>query len=53
MSDERFISSELNAKEEVLDGLLRPQCFADFPGQGRVKELVFEPAHTFGECSSC
>jgi Holliday junction DNA helicase RuvB len=40
MSDERFISSELNAKEETFDATLRPQCFADFPGQARVKERL-------------
>jgi Holliday junction DNA helicase RuvB len=40
MSDERFISSELNAREENFDATLRPQCFADFPGQKRVKERL-------------
>ncbi|MBT3289185.1 MAG: Holliday junction branch migration DNA helicase RuvB [Victivallales bacterium] len=40
MSDERFISSELNAKEDARDETLRPQCFADFPGQERVKERL-------------
>jgi len=40
MSDERFISSELNVKEETRDETLRPQCFADFPGQERVKERL-------------
>jgi Holliday junction DNA helicase RuvB len=40
MSEERFISSELNAREESFDSSLRPQCFADFPGQARVKDRL-------------
>jgi len=37
---ERFISSEMNKKEENVDASLRPQCFADFPGQEGVKERL-------------
>ena len=40
MQDTRFITSEMNSKEEELDKSLRPQSFADFPGQGRVKEQL-------------
>ena len=40
MPGERFISSELNQREESLDATLRPQCFQDFPGQERVKERL-------------
>lgn len=40
MPEERFISSELNAKEEAFESSLRPLCFADFPGQERVKERL-------------
>lgn len=40
MQDTRFITSEMNSKEEEFDKSLRPQQFADFPGQGRVKEQL-------------
>lgn len=40
MATERFITSELNAREESFDATLRPQVFADFPGQDRVKERL-------------
>ncbi len=40
MDQERFITSELNAREETLDASLRPQCFEHFPGQDRVKERL-------------
>lgn len=40
MSEERFITSELNKREETADASLRPQTFADFPGQERVKERL-------------
>lgn len=38
--DSRFITSEMNAKEEEFDQSLRPQAFAEFPGQGNVKEQL-------------
>ena len=38
--DTRFITSEMNAKEEEFDQSLRPQAFAEFPGQGNVKEQI-------------
>jgi Holliday junction DNA helicase RuvB len=37
---ERFITSQMNSREETLDATLRPQRFADFPGQERVKERL-------------
>jgi len=40
MPEERFISSQLNRREEKFDAGLRPQTFADFPGQARVKERL-------------
>ena len=40
MPKERFISSELNARDEVQEKCLRPQAFQDFPGQERVKERL-------------
>jgi Holliday junction DNA helicase RuvB len=40
MSSERFITSELNAREEAFESTLRPQSFADFPGQNAVKERL-------------
>ncbi len=40
MEKERFITSQLNKKEEQVDTSLRPQAFADFPGQERVKERL-------------
>lgn len=52
---ERFITSELNAREETLEPNLRPQCFADFPGQSAVKErlhIMVEAAKQRGESLS-
>ena len=40
MPKERFISSELNARDETQEKCLRPQAFRDFPGQERVKERL-------------
>ena len=40
MTKERFITSELNAKDEAQEKCLRPQAFRDFPGQERVKERL-------------
>jgi len=40
MSDERFITSTLNKREEQLDNSLRPQQFDDFPGQDSKKEQL-------------
>ena len=40
MPEERFITSELAAREESFDATLRPQCFEDFPGQEAVKERL-------------
>lgn len=40
MTKERFITSELNAKDEAQEKCLRPQAFKDFPGQERVKERL-------------
>lgn len=40
MPSERFITSELNARDESNEVSLRPQTFADFPGQERVKERL-------------
>mgnify|MGYP006274131801 CR=1 FL=1 len=40
MDQQRFISSELNAKEDTADASLRPPCFEEFPGQQRVKERL-------------
>ena len=37
---DRFITSQMNRKEEEVDSTLRPQCFADYPGQERVKERL-------------
>ena len=37
---ERFITSELNAREESVDQGLRPQSFAEFPGQQAVKDRL-------------
>lgn len=37
---ERFITSQMNKREEVFEAPLRPQCFADFPGQERVKQRL-------------
>ena len=37
---ERFITNTLNAKEDVVEQGLRPQCFDDFPGQDAVKERL-------------
>ena len=40
MASERFITSELNAREESFEIPLRPQRFEDFPGQERIKERL-------------
>ncbi len=40
MSKERFITSELNKREETYELNLRPQQFDEFPGQERVKERL-------------
>ncbi len=40
MPSERFITSELNQREEAFEQTLRPQAFADFPGQDGVKERL-------------
>ncbi len=40
MPSERFITSELNAREEAFEATLRPQAFADFPGQDNVKQRL-------------
>ncbi|MBO4620519.1 MAG: Holliday junction branch migration DNA helicase RuvB [Victivallales bacterium] len=52
MSEERFITSEMNAREEEFDRSLRPQKFENFPGQGKVKEqlqIMVAAATTRGE----
>ena len=52
MSKERFITSQLNRREERFEATLRPQCFAEFPGQERVKErlrIVVEAAKQRGD----
>ncbi len=49
---ERFITSQLNRREESADATLRPQSFADFPGQDGVKERLMisvEAAKARGE----
>lgn len=38
--DSRFITSEMNVREEEFDKTLRPQVFDDFPGQCNVKEQL-------------
>ncbi len=40
MPEQRFITSELNERDEKAENTLRPQCFEDFPGQSRVKERL-------------
>jgi Holliday junction DNA helicase RuvB len=40
MPEERFITSQLNKREDAIEPTLRPQQFADFPGQDRVKERL-------------
>ncbi len=40
MEPERFITSTLNTKDDRLDSSLRPQSFADFPGQEKKKEQL-------------
>ena len=40
MDKDRFISSELNARDESADATLRPPTFDEFPGQERVKERL-------------
>lgn len=55
MPDERFITSELNTREEVIEETLRPKAFASFPGQVRVKErlqIMVEAAKGRGEALS-
>lgn len=37
---ERFITSQLNQREEQIEEPLRPQQFIDFPGQDNVKERL-------------
>ena len=37
---EQFITSTLNKKDDRLDATLRPQSFADFPGQERKKDQL-------------
>jgi Holliday junction DNA helicase RuvB len=52
MDKERFISSQLNRREEAVESTLRPQTFAEFPGQNRVKErlqIVVQAAKERGE----
>ena len=52
---ERFITSELNAREESVDQGLRPQSFAEFPGQQAVKDrlaIMIEAAKARGEALS-
>jgi len=52
MATERFITSEMNAREEEVEQCLRPRQFADFPGQGKVKEqlqIMVEAANRRGE----
>ncbi len=49
---ERFITSQMNRREETFDATLRPQRFADFPGQERIKErlqIVVQAAKERGE----
>ncbi len=40
MPADRFITSELNSREESFEQTLRPQAFADFPGQNSIKERL-------------
>lgn len=40
MSEERFITSTLNRKNETEETTLRPQSFDSFPGQNKVKERL-------------
>ena len=40
MCAERFISSTINKRDEVQDEALRPDCFAAFPGQPKVKDRL-------------
>lgn len=40
MSEERFITTCMNRKEEGEEMTLRPQGFAEFPGQEKVKERL-------------
>ena len=52
MAKERFVTSELNRREESFEETLRPRCFDEFPGQERVKErlqIVVEAAKERGE----
>jgi Holliday junction DNA helicase RuvB len=36
----RFVTSELNRREDAFEEPLRPQCFDEFPGQERVKQRL-------------
>ncbi len=40
MSEERFITTCMNKKEEEFETSLRPQTFDEFPGQDKVKERL-------------
>lgn len=40
MAEERFITSQLNRREESFETSLRPRTFDEFPGQDRVKERL-------------
>lgn len=40
MGEERFITSQLNKRQDEFECTLRPQQFADFPGQNKVKERL-------------
>ena len=52
MENERFITQELNAREESFDQSLRPLSFKEFPGQEKVKErleIMVEASKSRGE----
>ena len=40
MTEERFVTSSLNKKDEKFEETLRPQFFNEFPGQNKVKERL-------------
>jgi len=40
MPEERFLTSTLNKNDDEFDQTLRPQSFAEFPGQEKVKERL-------------
>lgn len=54
MSDESTpFSMDSNASEKVVENILRPRVFADFPGQDQIKEnlhIYIEAAKQRGEC---